>query len=485
MPGNGSANVLQHHKNASRDGLYVDAAFTKAAAGRIHRDTTFAATAIQGPTYAQPLYFENAAGGKNLVIVATERNIVYALDAANGSIAWQRTLAAPVPRSQMPCGNIDPFGVTGTPIIDAATKTLFVAALTTPDGGNTKRHQIFALSLDDGMPRSGWPVDVSNISANGATFQAQVHSQRAALALLNGTLYVPYGGMFGDCGTYHGWVVGVPIGSANPQPTAYATTAAKSGIWGPGGIASDGTSLFVTTGNAPGGAAFGHQESLLRLAPGPTFTNQSANYFTPSNWQQLDNGDVDLGGSGPLVVDVAGATPSRLLVALGKNGIAYLVDRTNLGGIVQNGAMFQGIHHLQATSNQIIQAAAAYTTNTSTYVSMRGNGSGCATGNGDLTTIKISAASPPRLSSAWCASGGGGSPIVTTTDGKAEAIVWQIATGGTARLRGFDGDTGAVVFNGGTNTDQMGSVQGFQTAIAARGRIFVAGNAAVYAFTTQ
>jgi hypothetical protein len=442
------------------------------------------ATPIQGPTYAQPLYFENAAGGKNLVIVATERNIVYALDAANGSIAWQRTLASPVARSNMPCGNIDPFGVTGTPIIDAATKTLYVAALTTPDGGTTKRHQIFALSLDDGMPRAGWPVDVSNISANGATFQAQVHSQRAALALLNGTLYVPYGGMFGDCGTYHGWVVGVPTAS-NGQPRAYATTAAKSGIWGPGGIASDGTDLFVTTGNAPGGTAFGQQESLLRVAPGPTFTNQAANYFTPSNWQQLDSGDVDLGGSGPIVVDVAGATPSRLLVALGKNGIAYLVNRSNLGGIVPNGAMFQGIHHLQVTSNQIIQAAAAYTTATSTYVSMKGNGTGCAAGNGDLTTIKISAASPPRLSSAWCAQGGGGSPMVTTTDGHAEAIVWQIATGGGARLRGFDGDTGAVVFNGGAAAEQMGSVQGFQTAIAARGRIFVAGNAAVYAFALQ
>ncbi len=185
------------------------------------------------------------------------------------------------------------------------------------------------------------------------------------------------------------------------------------------------------------------------------------------------------------MVDVPGATPSKLLVALGKNGIAYLVNRANLGGIVPNGSMFQGIHSLQVTSNQIIQAAASYTTATATYVSMKGNGTGCATGNGDLTTIKISAASPPRLSSAWCAQGGGGSPMVTTTDGKAEAIVWQIATGGTARLRGFDGDTGAVVFNGGAAGDQMGSVQGFQTAIAARGRIFVAGNNAVYAFTTQ
>src|SRR4029079_11217336 len=102
----------------------------------------------------------------------------------------------------MPCGNIDPFGVTGTPVIDAASKTLFVAALTTPDGGITKRHQVFALSLDDGTPRAGWPVDVSTITANGATFQASVQGQRAALALLGRTVYVGYGGMLGECGNY-------------------------------------------------------------------------------------------------------------------------------------------------------------------------------------------------------------------------------------------------------------------------------------------
>jgi hypothetical protein len=120
-------------------------------------------------------------------------------------------------------------------------------------------------------------------------------------------------------------------------------------------------------------------------------------------------------------------------------------------------------------------------------VSFKGAGVGCPAGSGgDLTTFKISATSPPRVAVAWCAAGGGGSPMVTTTDGKSDAIVWQIATGNNARLRGFDGDTGAVVYNGGTGTaDQMGNVQGFETAIAARGRIFVGGNAAAYAFTLK
>src|SRR6266478_1754614 len=90
--GGGAASVLQYHKSASRDGLYMDAAFTKSAAAKIHKDPTFTAT-IKGPTFAQPLYFEGGPGGKNLVIAATEQNLVYALDAATGAEVWQKKVA--------------------------------------------------------------------------------------------------------------------------------------------------------------------------------------------------------------------------------------------------------------------------------------------------------------------------------------------------------------------------------------------------------
>jgi hypothetical protein len=475
IPGNGSADVTQHHRNPSRDGVYVDAAFTKAKAATIHRDTTFTSPAIQGPTYAQPLYVENVAGGKNLVVVATEQNWIYGLDAANGTAVWQRQVSMPAQRSSLPCGNMMPtVGITGTPVIDAATKTLYFDALT-----SNIRHMIYAVSLDDGMNRAGWPIDVSAVVPG---FTSQVQSQRGALALIGGTLYVAYGGFWGDCGNYKGWVVGVPTNTPT-LPKSYSTSAQKSGIWGPGGIASDGTELFVTTGNAPGGSGPGQQEAVVRLQSGPAFTNANANYFAPSNWREMDDTDKDLGGSGPVLVDVTGATPSKLAVQLSKQGIAYLLDRTSLGGIGTAGN--DGIHSLKISNDEIIQAAAAYTTAQSTYVAFKGNGMNCASGSGDLSTLKISAASPPRLSMGWCAQGGGGSPMVTTTDGKAEAIVWQLATGGATRLRGFDGDTGMPVFNGGAAGDQMGSVQGFNSAIAARGRVFVAGNAAVYAFTMQ
>ena len=111
----------------------------------------------------------------------------------------------------MPCGNIDPYGVTGTPVIDPASRTLFLDALTTPDGGTTEKHLIFALSIDTGAVLPGWPVDVAATVKSGTTRSPAAHQgERGALAVVNGTLYVPYGGLYGDCTPYYGWVVAVP-----------------------------------------------------------------------------------------------------------------------------------------------------------------------------------------------------------------------------------------------------------------------------------
>ena len=229
----GNRQVLQFHNSATRDGLYTDGAFTRAAASKLRRDPKFSAK-VSGPTYAQPLYFEGGPGGKDLVIVATERNEVTAFHAADGAIVWRKTLAPPASRSNLPCGNIPTLGVTGTPVIDAASRTLVVAAMTL-EGGAAK-HKIFALSIDDGATRPGWPVDLdSKVKANGFAFTSRVQNQRGALTILNDTVYVPYGGHYGDCGNYHGWVVGVPL--KNPAASiAWATRAKAGGLWSPGGV---------------------------------------------------------------------------------------------------------------------------------------------------------------------------------------------------------------------------------------------------------
>jgi hypothetical protein len=485
-PGGGGPSVLQHHKNASRDGLYVEPAFTKAAAARIHMDTTFKAT-IQGPTYAQALYFESGPGGKDVVVAVTEQNRVYALDASNGTALWEKQVAQPVPQASLPCGNINPLGITGTPVIDAASRTLFFDAMTTPDGGTTRKRLIFALSMDDGSTRTGWPIDVSATVRSPTAFDSSVQSQRAALALLNGTLYVPYGGHWGDCGTYHGWVVGVPINDPT-APKAYATPARGGGIWGVGGIASDGTSLFVATGNTfQTNSTWGHGEAVLRLTAGPVFSGQAADYFTPSNWLALDAGDLDLGGSNAILVDVPGANPSQLVAAFGKNGVAYLMNRGNLGGVgTGNGTTGEAVASAKVSTSPIIQAAASYRTPTATYVAFGGELPGCAMHFGDISTFKIAATSPPTISMGWCGGFDGfGSPMVTTTDGQAEAVVWWVGAEGPNRLIGLDGDTGSIIFGGGGNGDAMTLVRKWTSPIVAKGRIFIAADNAVYAFTTQ
>jgi hypothetical protein len=131
----------------------------------------------------------------------------------------------------------------------------------------------------------------------------------------------------------HGWVVGVPIN--NPSSvTAWATTAIGGGIWGHGGVASDGTNMFVITWNTfnTGGNWLGG-EAVIRLQAGPLFSGSPTDYWAPTNWLSLDNGDIDLGGCGAVLIDVPGATPSQPVLALGKNGNAYLLRRNNLGGI--------------------------------------------------------------------------------------------------------------------------------------------------------
>jgi hypothetical protein len=463
---NAQVNVTQYHNHDSRDGLYVDPAFTQNAAGSLTRDLGFDGT-ISGNVYSQPLYVEGGPNGA-MIIAATESNNVYALNAADGTVIWQRNdLGAPVARANLPCGNIDPVGITGTPVVDLASRSLFFNAMTTPDGGATKKHLIYSLNLDTGATNPGWPVDV-NASVLG--FDSTVQNERGALGLVGGRVYVPYGGHAGDCGDYHGWSVGVDI--TNPASVmSWATTASKGGAWSVGGVASDGSSPFIATGNTSGtGGNWGGGEAVVRFQPGPIFTD----VWAPSDWLNLDQGDTDVGGSGPLLVDVPGANPSALVVALGKDGNAYVLNRNNLGGVLG-----MPVAQLHVSNSSIIQAAATYRTNQGTYVAFRANSS-------TVSTFRINAGNPPTITSAWSMSQNGcGSPFVTSTDGTNNTVVWVVGASGDQKLHGYDGDTGAVVFAGGGTNETMAGTHSYNTTgIAARGRIYVAADNKIYAFVT-
>ena len=281
---------------------------------------------------------------------------------------------------------------------------------------------------------------------------------------------MPYGGHSGDCGTYHGWLVGVPLN--NPANVmAWATAARGGGVWAVGGVASDGAQPVHRHRQHLRGNVWSGGEAIIRFQPGPVFSGLTTDYWAPTNWMALDSGDTDLGGSGALIVDVPGATPAQLVVSLGKDGNAYLLDRANLGGVSVP------IAQAHVSSNAIIQAAATYRTAQGTYVVFCGNST-------QLSAFRIGATSPPTITSVWTASEGGrGSPFVTSTDGTNNAIVWGIGSEGDQRLHGFDGDTGAEVFSGGGPNELMAGTRRFNTGIAARGRIYVANDQRVYAFT--
>src|SRR5207302_10519138 len=128
LPANAQVNVTQEHNNLSRDGLYIDAAFTPSAAANLTRDLNFDGT-ISGNVYAQPLYIEGGPNGPMIIAVA-ESNNVYALIATTGVVIWQRHVGAPVPLRHLECGNIDPVGITSTPMVDLASRALFIDPVT-------------------------------------------------------------------------------------------------------------------------------------------------------------------------------------------------------------------------------------------------------------------------------------------------------------------------------------------------------------------
>jgi len=472
------ASVLAFHKSGTRDGVYVDGAMTLAHARALHRDASFA-PALTGQIYAQPLYVENGPNGHEAFVVATEKNHVTAIDAA-GAILWDRAYGAPA-SGGLPCGNIAvrgaTLGITGTPVVDDASRTIYFDAMT--DDGGENRHRVHAVSLDDGSERAGWPVDVSSAVPG---FDSNHQNQRGALLLVSNVLYVPYGGHFGDCLPYYGWIVGVDVAhpstvrtwrAAGPPTWSTKPPVAGGGIWGSGGLATDGAYLYATTGNSLDGGFRAPPDwvggnAVIKLGLGPVFSNRARDEFHPSNWGALDDDDLDLGGSSAVLFDMPGAPFPHLVAALGKDGKLYLLDRDDLGG--RGGAL--SVTHVG--NGAITGGPAAYTTPRGAYVAFRMVGAPvyCANG-GNLGVAKIAPADPPTASVAWCSKETDlGSPIATSPDGKSSFVVWDAGK----CLRGFDGDSGELVYDGcaAPNDALPDAMHYFNAPIDAKGRIVVA-----------
>jgi hypothetical protein len=467
--------ILTYHGDVGRDGAFVVPGLTWERARTLRLDPGFQAS-FPGHVYAQPLYWRDSASGSALLIGVTEDDGVHALEAGTGKQVWNRALGRPVPLDSLACGNIDPLGITGTPVIDESSQAIYLDAFTAGPSG--PRHLVFALSLKDGSTLAGWPVDVGEaLRAIGQTFNPRDQNQRGALTILDGSVYVPFGGHYGDCGDYHGWVVGVSIGKPK-SVRAWSTRAAGGGIWAPGGITSDGRALYVATGNTMRATDWSDGEAVIRLAPDLHRTDGRDDYFAPSDWRSLDDRDADLGGTNPMLLDVPGANAMQALVlALGKDRRAYLLDRRHLGGI-------GGSLAVQTVAAAPIRTAPiAYPASDGVFVVFQGEGVNCPGPGGNLTALEIRAGAPPTISTAWCAvMRGRGSPIVTTTDGRSNPIVWVVGAEGDNRLRGYRGDSGQPIFDGGGFAEAMSGLRHFQTLIAAGDRLYVAADSRVYAF---
>jgi outer membrane protein assembly factor BamB len=378
---------------------------------------------LDGAVYAQPLVVGSA------VIVATEDDSVYALDAATGSIRWVRHLASPVAGSSLPCGNIDPSGITGTPVADPSAGIVWVVTFSRP-----YVHTLWGLDLDTGAVASSRPADPPGADA-------RAEQQRGALALTGSMVYIPYGGLFGDCSDYHGWVVGLSVAHpADATPTTYKTPAAEAGIWAPAGpvVAADG-SLLLTTGNGVPVGVDGQANSVLRLTPALAVQD----FFTPSNFASLSAADQDLGSTAPALL------PSGQVFQIGKAGVGYLLDGGHLGGL--GGAL---------TSTRICGGGFGGTAVDGTVVFVA-----CFDG---LYAVQVG--SGPSLSVPWSATGSRpGPPIVAGGD------VWVVESDGTLVARSET--TGVVQYR--HSIQVAGS---FPSLAAADGRLFAADGDRVAAF---
>jgi hypothetical protein len=280
----------------------------------------------------------------DIVYVATEADSIYAINAETGDVLFRKNFGAAVPAYMLPgaCGNNGPaVGISGTPVIDPASQTMYVVIYTLENSGPTYRiHALDLGNLNDKVA----PVVVtgSHMLTNGMTFDfdARYARQRPALLLANGNVYAGFGS-FCDirADVSRGWILGWRTGTlaalpANQLNDLEATSGFYlSSVWMSGyGIAADSSgSLYFTTGNSATGTYDGStniQESVVKVSPDLT----SFTLFTPSNVNSLDAVDFDYGSGGVLLLPDQLPPKPRLAAAAGKQGDMYVLDRDVMGG---------------------------------------------------------------------------------------------------------------------------------------------------------
>jgi hypothetical protein len=467
---------------------------------------------VDGQIYAQTLYVSALAipgkGVHNVVFVATENDSVYAFDADNnGGIGaaplWKVSLldaahgaaanATAVPEADLSSGDITPVvGITGTPVIDIETSTLYVVGKTKEK--ETYIQRLHAIDITTGTEKFGGPVVIAGSvpgGGNGSTggmlkFDSKWENQRAGLLLLNGIVYIPFGA-HGDNGAWHGWILSYDATTLH-QTDAWCVSpnGIGGGIWMSGaGLAADnlnpsGTSpggrIFVSTGNGtfdanpPYTNAMNFGDSLVRLdlANGEM---KVADAFTPSNQDFLNSEDRDVSAGGVLVLPDQTGAHSHLLVQLGKEGRVYVADREHLGGFHSSDQLVgefylnsksMGVWGMPAFGNDTVYVWGV----TDSMKAFPVSAGRVATTPGQLTSVTAGFPSP--------------TPSITSYNAS-DPMVWTLQTdnygsGGQAILRAHDAKNIAkILYSSTTNAarDNPGVSVKFVVPTIANGKVYV------------
>jgi hypothetical protein len=378
VPNDQHISVLTQHNNNTRAGLNDQEKKLTTANVNAKQFGKLFSLDVDDQVYAQPLVVGNLTIGgtlHNVAYIATVNNTLYAYDGDSGRLFWKKNYTAPGMRPPRntdmtgACGGqymdfSGNIGIVGTPVIDSAKQTIFFVARNT-NGTTAYVQYLHAVSLLDGSERPGSPVQITaTYTGNGdgsvnnvITFDAQRQNQRQGLTLVNGTVYVTFSSHC-DWGPYHGWILGYDSGSLQ-QKIVYNDTpnGADGGIWESGtGMAADVLgNLYVVIGNGSVGqngdqtVLTNRGESSLKLTPAGS-TLQVSSYYTPFNFQALEDNDLDYGSMGAFLI------PNSNYFFTGcKDGNIYLVNKDNMGGFNVSSNQVQQIITLSSNSNMHCQ----------------------------------------------------------------------------------------------------------------------------------
>jgi outer membrane protein assembly factor BamB len=374
-----SVAVLTQHNDNTRSGWNDNETALTTSNVNVQQFGAVFTLPVDDQVYAQPLVVGHVSvggGSHNVVYIATVNNTLYAYDGDNGTLYWQRSVTAPgmrPPRNtdmtgacggsyQDFSGNI---GIVGTPVIDAARGTMYFVARSTT--GSTFVQYLHAVNIVDGNEIAGSPTEITATSSgngdgslNGLiAFDAQRQNQRQGLTLVNGLVYVTFASHC-DWGPYHGWILGYDAATLQQQVVYNATpNGYAGGMWQSGtGMAADAQgSLYVVTGNGTVGNSVdptsptNRGESALKLTRSGS-TLQVASYFTPQDYQFLNDNDLDYGTMGGFLI------PNSLyFLTAGKDGNVYLLNKDAMGGYVPSANQVQQVVALGNNANMHCQAA--------------------------------------------------------------------------------------------------------------------------------